>query len=293
MNLKVQKDYQNLKGKLNNMSDKIADWLILQKAITTDERELYAYAVHCLFSLLYPIVFASVIGAFLGMITEAIAMIMPFILIRKFSGGYHADSFKKCLVLSSIVIIVTLLIGKYIKNIFIVNIMYIAATILLMVFSPIDSVNKRLDDNDKKFCKKVTIFIVAVIFGVVGVLWIIGYRYYTVFIESGIILAELLQLVAICHNMIFNENDYVIFTSSSGRSLEGFMYTRTNLSLQNTTSLLITQNPTYARRKLTTDTIQVPGRFDGINFNYQIMTIFDLIRVMYYQKYIENVPTNH
>lgn len=49
------------------------------------------------------------------MITEAIAMIMPFILIRKFSGGYHADSFKKCLVLSSIVIIVTLLIGKYIK----------------------------------------------------------------------------------------------------------------------------------------------------------------------------------
>lgn len=39
--------------------------------------------------------------------------------------------------------------------------------------------------------------------------------------------------------------------------------------------------------------IQVPGRFDGINFNYQIMTIFDLIRVMYYQKYIENVPTNH
>ena len=57
-------------------------------------------------------------------------MIMPFILIRKFSGGYHADSFKKCLVLPSIVIIVTLLIGKYIKNIFIVNIMYIAATIL-------------------------------------------------------------------------------------------------------------------------------------------------------------------
>ena len=94
-------------------------------------------------------------------------------------------------------------------------------------------------------------------------------------------------------DMIFNENDYVIFISSSGRSLEGFMYTRTNLSLQNTTSLLVTQNPTYARKKLTTDTIQVPGRFDGINFNYQIMTIFDLIRVMYYQKYIENVPTNH
>lgn len=43
------------------MSEKIADWLIEQKAIATGERELYAYAVHCLFSLLYPIAFASVI----------------------------------------------------------------------------------------------------------------------------------------------------------------------------------------------------------------------------------------
>ena len=42
------------------MSEKIADWLIEQKAISTGERELYAYAVHCLFSLLYPIAFASV-----------------------------------------------------------------------------------------------------------------------------------------------------------------------------------------------------------------------------------------
>lgn len=46
------------------MSEKIADWLIRQKAIAADERELYAYAVHCLFSLLYPLVFALVIGAF-------------------------------------------------------------------------------------------------------------------------------------------------------------------------------------------------------------------------------------
>lgn len=42
MNLKAQKNYQNLKGKLNNMSEKIADWLIEQKAISTGERELYA-----------------------------------------------------------------------------------------------------------------------------------------------------------------------------------------------------------------------------------------------------------
>ena len=70
MSLKDQKNYQNLKGKLNNMSEKIADWLIGQKAISSDERELYAYAVHCLFSLIYPIAFASVVGIISGMIYD-------------------------------------------------------------------------------------------------------------------------------------------------------------------------------------------------------------------------------
>ena len=31
--------------------------------------------------------------------------------------------------------------------------------------------------------------------------------------------------------------------------------------------------------------IQVPGRFDGIQFNYQIMMMFDILRIRYYQKY--------
>lgn len=96
-----------------------------------------------------------------------------------------------------------------------------------------------------------------------------------------------LQFHSYDKDMIFGENDYVIFISATGRAMESFMYQRERLSLDNTTSLLITQNPTYQRKKVTTDTIRVPGRFDGINFNYQIMTIFDLIRIMYYQKYIQ------
>lgn len=197
MNQSNQKTLQNLKEKLNNMSEKIADWFIRQKAIAADERELYAYAVHCLFSLLYPLVFALVIGAFLQMPIEAVAMIMPFIAVRKFSGGYHADRFYKCLIISSIVIVTMLQILKYINNNMFFNVIYIGSSILLMIFSPIDSANKRLDNDDKRFCKKITILIVVVLFIIVELHWIAGYRYYTKFIESGVMLAEILQLVAI------------------------------------------------------------------------------------------------
>lgn len=197
MNQSNQKTLQNLKEKLNNMSEKIVDWFIRQKAISTDERELYEYAVHCLFSLLYPLVFALVIGAFFGMPIEAVAMIMPFIAVRKFSGGYHADSFYKCLIISSIVIVTMLQISKYINNNMFFNVIYIGSSILLMIFSPIDSAKKRLNNDDKRFCKKITILIVVVLFIIVELQWIAGYRYYTKFIESGVMLADILQLVAI------------------------------------------------------------------------------------------------
>lgn len=178
------------------MSERIAAWLIRQKAISTDERELYSYAVHCLFSLLYPIIFASVIGAIFGMVLEAIIMIMPFIIVRKFSGGYHADSFYKCLIISSAVIGIVLVISRYIANGIILNIIYIIASILLMIFSPMDSENKRLDSDEKCFCKKMTIILVLTLLVIVGGLWITRCQYYSKFIEMGVVLAEGLQLVA-------------------------------------------------------------------------------------------------
>ena len=135
--------------------------------------------------------------AFLGMPIEAVVMIMSFIAVRKFSGGYHADSFYKCLIISSIVIMTMLQISTYINNNLLFNVIYIASSILLMIFSPIDSANKRLDNDDKRFCKKITILIVVVLFIIVELQWIAGYRYYTKFIESGVMLAEILQLLAI------------------------------------------------------------------------------------------------
>ena len=69
--------------------------------------------------------------------------------------------------------------------------------------------------------------------------------------------------------------------------MRGFMHTRSDLNPEAATTLLITQNPIYAREehRISTYTLKLPGRFDGLNFNYQLMTIFDLLRVQYYQQY--------
>ena len=84
-----------------------------------------------------------------------------------------------------------------------------------------------------------------------------------------------------------DENDVTIFVSATGRSMNSYVEIKKELRVDLTTSILITQNKTYAldEYKISDYVIQVPGKFDGINFNYQIMTICDLLRVHYYQQY--------
>ena len=74
----------------------------------------------------------------------------------------------------------------------------------------------------------------------------------------------------------FQEEDLVMFISATGRTLDAYI----NI-------VLMTQNVKYRNfENICADyVIQVPGKFDGIQFNYQIMLLFDILRIYYYQKY--------
>ncbi|MBS5589283.1 MAG: MurR/RpiR family transcriptional regulator [[Clostridium] spiroforme] len=88
-------------------------------------------------------------------------------------------------------------------------------------------------------------------------------------------------------NIKINQDDVVIFISATGRSMNAFMKIKKEFNLDQTVTVLITQNKAYTfdEYKISKYVIQVPGKFDGIEFNYQIMSICDLLRVYYYQKY--------
>ena len=85
----------------------------------------------------------------------------------------------------------------------------------------------------------------------------------------------------------FKKGDLVIFISATGRAMRGFLKAHEDIGVWEADMILITQNPVYTRpdQKICEFVLQVPGRFDGINFNYQIMKIFDLLRIHYYQQY--------
>lgn len=69
---------------------KIAQQLWLSEIISEDERELYQYAIFSIMSTIIPLIMVMIIGGILGLMKNGIVMIIPFLVIRKFSGGFHA-----------------------------------------------------------------------------------------------------------------------------------------------------------------------------------------------------------
>ncbi len=87
--------------------------------------------------------------------------------------------------------------------------------------------------------------------------------------------------------IVMDEKDVAIVISATGRYLEGFKKSKEDVHIENAQQILITQNKKYLRTETSPNckVIYVPGKFDSINFNYQIMTICDLIRLHYFQQY--------
>ena len=85
----------------------------------------------------------------------------------------------------------------------------------------------------------------------------------------------------------FQEEDLVMFISATGITLDAYIKENKDLNICDANIVLMTQNVKYRNfENICADyVIQVPGKFDGIQFNYQIMLLFDILRIYYYQKY--------
>ena len=96
-----------------------------------------------------------------------------------------------------------------------------------------------------------------------------------------------------CHcfdeDFLFNEDDMVIFLTATGRTMEEYVRETRDQNICATDFVLVTQNIRYREfDKICADyVVHVLGKYDGIQFNYQVMLILDLLRIRYYQKYYD------
>ena len=74
---------------MENVRNLVINWLIKNSAISEENHELYEYAVYSAELLVLPVIMAIVIGWLSGSPVNGVLLIIPFMFLKKYSGGYN------------------------------------------------------------------------------------------------------------------------------------------------------------------------------------------------------------
>lgn len=184
----------------------VITWLIRQHAIEEKDRELYAYAAYNMLLSAAPLILVLIFGMFLGGVRQGIVMILPYMMIRKFSGGYHAKTLKRCLLFSSLALVLCIEISLWVSWNWKLLVLTVAAGCSLMLFSPIDSENRRLEAAQKHQYQKIVCRFVVLFLIMILVTWKSGADEYALCIAVGIILSAGLQIPCLVKRSKINQN---------------------------------------------------------------------------------------
>ncbi|MEE0656991.1 MAG: accessory gene regulator B family protein [Blautia hansenii] len=187
---------------MKKRTNTVINWLVQYNVINETEKELYQYGLYSLLLLILPFILASGIGFCLGSMKHGIMLILPFLVIRKFSGGYHAKYLRYCILGSCILLFLSITLSIHMKYDWKLGICTGIAAVSLIVFSPIDSENRRLDIDEKRRYKKITAFCV-ILFGLLNIFsFFLEKHIYTTCFSIGIILTAGLQVPCIAKKYI-------------------------------------------------------------------------------------------
>lgn len=182
---------------MHRAADSVANWLVKVNAIEEEEAELYSYAMYSFLLTSIPLILSIVVGTLMNMLLESILFIAPFVIIRKYSGGFHLKSPTVCLFISTGIIAVFLHCIKFVLKyeLYPVALIFaILSAILLFIKSPIDSEARKLSERETIVFGKIAKTMVIIFLAVTFILT--GFHIYRIAIpiSFGIILPGALQV---------------------------------------------------------------------------------------------------
>lgn len=190
----------------NFISECISNFLIKNNVIKADEKEMYKYCISGFLEMSFNVIITIIIGVLKHKFVETIIFLCLIIPLRRLSGGYHAEKSSTCFILSIFIYILTIEASDAIniKTNFIV-IIFVLVSILIGIFTPVDSIHKKINKNERRKLKKhyylFNIFL-ALLF---SILIICNYKTYCILI----IVTQLVTLITQIAGIIKNKLTYL------------------------------------------------------------------------------------
>lgn len=150
---------------MNQIVDKMANWLVKEEIIVKADLEIYKYGIRQGVDNIINAIVLIIEAAIISVIWQSITFLFAYTLLRKYAGGMHAKTPERCFIYSQIINISVLLSVKYmLKPSLSLWFLTVVAAIIIFVFSPVETKNKKLNQEERKaYGKRAKIILVILL----------------------------------------------------------------------------------------------------------------------------------
>lgn len=151
---------------LQELAEDITFFLAKNKIIDMDERDIYIYGFQLLISSLLITITILFIGFLFNKFFLTILFVIVYVLLRAFTGGYHANYYWQCYLISNSIYISVLIINYIVpqnNKIYIGLFAFIFSTIIILLFAPVENIQNPKTEKLTEKNKKISRFIVFVL----------------------------------------------------------------------------------------------------------------------------------
>lgn len=143
--------------------ERFVDFLVQNSCIREEDKTLYHFGMTQGLFMLLNLATTLLLGWFFGLVWQGLIFTLAYLTLRSYSGGYHAKTPCRCYFLSSLIttaFFVFINVGQdWPRSIFLFAV--IMASLLIVVFSPLESTIKPLDPTEKKVYKERSLLTLA------------------------------------------------------------------------------------------------------------------------------------
>ena len=178
------------------LSKSIALFLLRKDIISSDNIEIYEYGFELMIATIIGFGLVLISGLVMGEFILSLVFYAIFVIVRFFTGGYHANTHLKCkmtlLSCCILVLAMTKVLTHYCSAFTIIG-LHSVYLFTVFAFSPVENVNAPIDNDLKQRNRKISIIMAIAI----TILSIIGYYHF-----QRIIVTESLTVFVIAYLII-------------------------------------------------------------------------------------------
>jgi len=185
---------------VKEFSRKLAGCLVENRVIEEKDTGIYEYGLSLLIYNTINLATVLLIGGFLRCIWESLCYMVCFLILRKFTGGYHARSPVACYFISICLFGASICFARF----YTVNV-YLFAVVLILALPcgcivPVETKNKTLSVHEMKVYRIISLIVFLLEVSLAVVAWKISFPMLYTSIVMAIFGCELLAITGYLHN---------------------------------------------------------------------------------------------